>query len=204
MPHLRNSTTTWPQPRARRGIAGVSWLRLAGVALTTLAIAAAALLLAALANRPPVPTAPLAGILATPGSYLGQQVVVNGQVEDLLTHRAFTLEASSSRESLLALVEDSAVETAAGAAADALSGYVPQLHGPLYRTDDPVKLVGTVERFDRATLADQLDMALSPRLFDSFEGQPVLVVEQLDTTDLLGVPSIAAPAAARELGTAAP
>lgn len=195
---------TWPEPRARRGIAGGSWIRWAGVALTAAGIGAAVLLWAALANRPPVPSAQVTGILAKPASYVGQQVVVSGRVEDLLTHRAFTLGNAWSQESLLVVVEDSALMTAADSAGGALLGYVPQLHGPLYRAQAPVKLMGTVERFDRATLAGQLDIVLNPELFDRFAGEPVLLVERLDTTDLRGLPSTVAPAAARAVGTGAP
>jgi len=196
MNELRHPDTSWPGARARRGIGGIAWSRLAAAALAAVAIGAVVLFLAVLANQPRVPAAALSKIVSEPGGYVGEQVVVSGQVQDLLTHRAFTLGSASSGGSLLVLVEASAVVNAAGEAGDAgLTGYVAQLHGPLYRAQASVKLVGTVERFDRAALADQLGMVLNAELFGRFEGQPVLLVEQLDTTGLLGLPSIVASSA---------
>lgn len=180
----------------RRGRTGIPWGRGAAVALTIAAVAAAVLALPTLLRPQPVETVTIGGILGDPGAYVGQRVVVSGRVEELLTHRALTLASTSSDRALLVLMDEPAVVNAYEQAADGgLSGYVPEAHGPLYREQTLVQLTGTIARFDRASLADRLDIVLDARLFSPYDGAPVLIVDQLDTSNLIGVSPIDAPPA---------
>jgi len=169
-----------PQPWLRRGQA-ISWSRVAGViALAAAVIGVVAVLLLALGSARPVAAASVRGILAEPDSYVGQRVAVSGQVGQLLTHRALTLDADQPQGSLLVVVEQSALAGAYDT--DAAWGYVPQPHGPLYTPGYQVQLIGTIEQFDRVALTDRLSMVFNADLFGRFEDQPVLLVEQLDLT----------------------
>lgn len=183
---------SWGQRRRT----GIPWGRWAAATLTTAAVAAAILALPALLRPQPVETAAIGGILGDPGAYVGQRVAVTGRVDELLTHRALTLAGTSSDRPLLVLMDEPAVVNAYEQAADGgLSGYVPEAHGPLYREQTLVQLTGTVARFDRASLAGRLDIVLDARLFAPYEGAPVLIVDQLDTSNLIGVSAIGAPPA---------
>ena len=184
----QHPATSGPASWTHPAPAGVPWRRWAAGALAVAGLVAAILLLAALANRPPVPGATAQGILSDPGAYMGERVAASGRVEELLTHRALTLAGGPTQDPLLVLVEEPAVVNAyAEDGGGTLTGYVPDAHGPLYRPQTLVWLTGTVERFDRATLASQLDIVLDARLFGSYEGKPVLVVDQLDASSLVGV-----------------
>lgn len=195
--------TTRQHPRMNRL---TSWIqrRWAGWLGGTVAVIGLVLVfgwLIAVAAPPPAASASIRAVLDDPGSYVGRRVAVSGQVGELLTHRAMTITGDSGHP-LLVLVDESAVANAYAEAGDGgLGGYLPEAHGPLYRVGTSVRLTGTIERFDRASMADTLDMVLDSRLFGPYRGSTVLVVDALDLTQLIGAPQVAAGTSAASAGS---
>lgn len=118
-----------------------------------------------------------AAVVAEPNAYEGDRVVVTGRIDELLTDGAMTVGSDLAPTDLLVLVEPNAL----------VGGYLvgapmaaPLPVGTTYETGDVVQVAGTIRDFDRDAMADELDLVLNDELFDTWEGQPVLVVDQLD------------------------
>ena len=144
-------------------------------------------LLAGQGEQTPVVAANVRDIQEQPAEYLGKRVVVSGRVNEVLTHSALTLGSDLAADPLLVLVEKSAMLNGYALDGYSLDGAMPMTRGPLYQKGDVVQFLGTLEGFDRASLAEQLDLVLNEELFGALEGEPVLLVERLDVTMFGGV-----------------
>jgi hypothetical protein len=140
----------------------------------------------------------IADIESAASPMTGESVTVEGEVEERLSEEALTVRDGESDESLLVIVSASTIVD--GAASDvvqvdplgdsgALGGAEqidpvaePQPIMPVIPTSGPVRVVGTVDTFDRATLSEQLGISLGEETFGSFDGAPYLLADQIETS----------------------
>ena len=114
-------------------------------------------------------------IAEAPAALLGDDVTLAGRVEELLTEQAFTL--SSDGETVLVLIPPDAMVnglTPVGLGSGAAS--------QLAVRDAVIDVTGTLWSFDRDSMAEDLGLVLNERLFSPWEGQPVVVADQIATT----------------------
>lgn len=109
-----------------------------------------------------------------PDAFVGKTVTVTGEVGEVLgrrSHTAFTLEDEDfiADESVLVI----------GSRPTGREGELPLIE------DDRVRVTGTVRRFDRAALERELGLTLSPDLYASWRGRPVIVLSAIDLTPAL-------------------
>lgn len=105
----------------------------------------------------------------------GDSVDVAAEVEELLTEQAMTIRDDEGGEPLLVLVPPTALVNGMGPG----TGAAPA--GQFLPSEGFVQVLGTVESFDRAAMADELGIVLNEELFASREGQPVIVADQIET-----------------------
>jgi hypothetical protein len=132
------------------------------------------LLLAGRDSREPPTDATAKEVGDAPMAFVGQGVSMAGLVGELLTEQALTLR--SDGEAVLVLVPPDAVIN--GTAPMGLIGTA----GQVMASGDAIDVTGTVWFFDRDAMAEDLGLILHDRLFDPWEGMPVLVADQIDAT----------------------
>lgn len=166
-----------PSGPARNAPLGFSWGWWVALAALAVALILGALLVFGGSEENTTQSVTTAAVVAEPDEYRGDRVVVTGRIDELLTDGAMTMGSDLAPSDLLVLVEPSAF----------VGGYtlgvpmVPPLPvGTAYESGDVVQVAGTVRDFDRAAMSEELDLVLNDELFDTWEGEPVLVVDRLD------------------------
>jgi hypothetical protein len=106
-------------------------------------------------------------ILDEPEHFIGQPVVVDGEVDDVLGLRAFTVEDGD-----LFFDDDILVVGAMPVAA------LPGWNG--YDASE-VRVAGTVRWFDLEAFEDELGVDLDDALFDGWDGRPVIMASAVNT-----------------------
>jgi hypothetical protein len=104
-----------------------------------------------------------------PDVYLGQAVTVRGEVEDVVGPRSFTLEDDD------LLFDDEVLVLTTGQMTDRAG----QPLGADALVDRPVWVTGTVRLFDRAEIERDLGIDLDDGLFESWDGQSVIVARSI-------------------------
>lgn len=160
------------------GPLGIGWRWWAIIAAITLTFIVAAIF--AFDGEPAeARTVSAAAIVSQPDRYEGDRVVVSGQVDELLTDRAVALDSEGSADSLLLLIEPTALIKGYGVAAP-MPASLPS--GGAYQAGAELEATGTVRDFDRAALSDELGLVLNDELFGAWEGEPAVVVDQVGVT----------------------
>lgn len=106
-----------------------------------------------------------------PREYTGATVTVSGEVNDIAAPNAFTIggEDFLGTEELLIVGARQLPNITEGARG-----------GAEVQENDIVQVKGTVRSFDSATaLEDEVDYSIDDRLFESYEGEPVVVAEKI-------------------------
>jgi hypothetical protein len=161
-------------PEERPG--GTSWGLWATVAIIVIVIAVGAALLVGQGAGDPaeeVAVADIADDTSEPDT--DESLVVEGQVDEFLTDRAMTLTDPNTDEPLLVLVRQTAMINGIGYP----GGMVPI--DQIVSSDRPVQILGTVQTFDRERMAEELGIVLNEELFETWQGQRVLLAEQIDS-----------------------
>ncbi len=96
----------------------------------------------------------------------GQQVQVQGFLSEILGERTMTIDDSGAPAPVLVLVRRIALPQPGEAAA-------------MVETPGAIQVRGTVRTFGRAVLASELDLALDRLRFSHWEGEPVIVADEL-------------------------
>jgi len=107
-----------------------------------------------------------------------ETVSLSGDVVEILTESALTLTDEQSEEPLLVLLTPATM----------VNGTTPTLGGQpglaqVIPPEGTVQLVGTIDTFDSAELAERLGIVLNDELFAEWDGQPVFIADQVDTFD---------------------
>ena len=107
-------------------------------------------------------------VLAKPEAYLGKTVTLTGEVEEVDSPRAFTLESG-----LLGLGKG--LPVLGKAAFPAASG----LKGGLFVDDDHVKVTGVVRKLVISDVEKELGWALDPKFEAKFKEKPIIIAENV-------------------------
>ena len=165
------------QASARRGPFGIDWGWWVAFAALALVVILGAVMVLGGSGGSTTQSVGTAAIVNEPDEYQGDRVIVTGRIDELLTDGAMTMGSDLAATDLLVLIEPSAVVGGYGIGG-AMTAPLPV--GTTYETGDVVQVSGTVRDFDRDTMSDELGLVLNDELFDSWEGEPALVVDRLD------------------------
>lgn len=105
-------------------------------------------------------------------------VSLSGEVVEILTESALTVADEQSDDPLLILLPPTAMvngTTWTLGAQPALAQVIPP--------EATLQLLGTIETFDSAELAERLGIVLNEELFAPWEGESILIAQQVDTFD---------------------
>lgn len=116
-------------------------------------------------------------IINDPEAVMDERVTTSGRVEELLTDRAFAVGSDLATGSVLVLMEPTTSVFGYGIGAP---GVPPLPAGEAYDVGDVVQVTGTIREFDRDSLSDELGLVLNDQIFDTWEGDPALVIQRLD------------------------
>lgn len=107
-----------------------------------------------------------------------EAVTLSGNVVEILTETALTVTDEQSAEPLLVLLPPTAMVNGTTWTLGAQPG-LAQIIPP----EATLQLFGTIETFDSAELAERLGIVLNEELFAPWEGESVLIAQQVDTFD---------------------
>lgn len=165
------------QASARRGPFGIDWGWWVAFAALALVVILGAVMMFGEPNSDTTQSVGTAAIVNEPDEYQGDRVVVTGRIDELLTDGAMTMGSDLAPRDLLVLIEPAAYVGGYGIGG-AMTAPLPV--GTTYETGDVVQVSGTVRDFDRTAMSDELGLVFNDELFDSWEGEPALVVDRLD------------------------
>jgi hypothetical protein len=108
-----------------------------------------------------------------------ETVSLTGDVDEILTESALTVTDAQSEEPLLVLLTPMTTVNGTTVTLGGQPGGVAQVIPP----EGTLQLVGTIDTFDSATLSEQLGIVLNDELFAPWDGEPVLITQQVETFD---------------------
>lgn len=157
----------WPEPPGR-GRASLAALGLGAL------IAVGAVLVVGGSSGSSPTEASVAQIVDAPATFEGDRVTTDGEVDELLTDRALVVQGDVTDEELLVVIRSTAF----------IGGYpgsatVPFAIADLVGDGDDVRFTGVVDEFDQEQMTDELGIVLHDGLFERWEGEPSIVVDQL-------------------------
>ena len=112
-------------------------------------------------------------------------VSLSGEVKEVLTESALTVTDEQSEEPLLVLLTPATIVNGTAVTLGGQPGGLAQLIPP----EGTVRFVGTIDTFDSVALAERLGIVLNEELFAQWEGDPVLIAQQVDTLDAEAEPA---------------
>ena len=191
-PGPSESRVRWSRER------GGSWLGW-GVAIVV-ALVVLAVIFLFMNNEPPQRVA-IADLEDDVSPMTGASVTVEGEVEEALSEQALTVRDGESDEPLLVITHSSTIIDGVapifdqvdplGAQTD-LDGVgqvdpvdpvtAPEPIAPAIPTSGPIRVIGTVDTFDLAAVSEQLGITLGADAFASFEDDPYLLADQIETS----------------------
>lgn len=115
----------------------------------------------------------------------GGTVSLTGDVHEILTESALTVTGERSEDPLLVLLTPA---TIVNGAAVTLGGQ-PQGLAQVVPSEGMLQVIGTIDTFDSVALAERLGIVLNEELFSPWDGDRVLIAEQVDTFDVDGGPA---------------
>ena len=156
------------------------------------ALVAAVVVFLSITSEPPQRVA-IADLEDPASPMTGESVTVEGEVDEKLSEQALTVRDGESDEPLLVIVHPGAIIDGTAPVADQmdpLGGADPDpVTGPgqvapvtVIPSSGPVRIVGMVDTFDRAIVSEGLGITLSEGMFGSFEGDPYLRAEVIETS----------------------
>lgn len=170
-------------PRSRRwraregGWLGISLGWWTAIAMAVIGAILVGALIASDGGTSGVTTRSVMDIATDPRADLGEQVVVTGRIDELLTDRAVVLGSDLTSDEVLVLVDPTAYLGGYGIG----TGYSrPMPAGEVYDQGDVAQFTGTLHEFDREELSADLGLVLNDELFDAWEGALTIVVDRLD------------------------
>ncbi len=113
-------------------------------------------------------------------------VSLTGDVEEILTEFALTVTDAGSGDPLLVLLVPGTMMNGASVTLGGQAGGLAQVIPP----EGTLQLVGTIDTFDSATLAERLGIVLNDELFAPWQGEPVLIAQQVETFDADAAPTV--------------
>lgn len=155
------------------------WAALAVLLIAVIAIGA--MLLVDGEQREEFTPRSIAELVTEPSQHIGERVAVTGRVDELLTDRALAIGSDLAEDDLLVLINTDA--TIRGYAYPR-TAVIPVPAGEFYEVGDVVQFIGEVRDFDRDALAEELDLVLNDELFATWDGRPVVIMDQLDVATL--------------------
>lgn len=163
-----------PQPAGWRTLGPLWWL-VAGLGLFVLLVAA--LWFAFDDGAQGTRNLSVSDVVEDGDSMVGEQAVLTGRIDELLTDRALAVGSDLAAADVLVIVSPDALVRGYGLAT---GGSLPLTVGETYETGNVVQFSGTVQEFDRARMIDEYDIVLNEEIFAQYEGEPALVVDRLD------------------------
>jgi hypothetical protein len=103
---------------------------------------------------------------------------LTGEVQEILTESALTVTDEGSEDPLLVLVTPATIVNGTAVTLGGPAGGIGQILPP----EGTLQVMGTIETFDSVALADRFGIVLNEELFASWEGEPVLIAEQVETS----------------------
>jgi hypothetical protein len=107
----------------------------------------------------------------------GQTVMLSGDVGEILTESALTVTDEGSDETLLVLLTPATIVNGTAPILGGQPGGIGQVIPPA----GTLQVFGTIDTFDSGALAERFGIVLNPELFASWEGDPVLIADQVET-----------------------
>jgi hypothetical protein len=107
-------------------------------------------------------------ILDNPDNYVSKQITLTGSVSKVLDPNAFNLKAPGIDRRLLVVTSNSLLS--------------PQANGNndyIYKDDDIVQVNGTIQKFDTATIGNQLGISFNDDQLNDYIGKPVVVAQSV-------------------------
>lgn len=181
-----------PRGRQPSGWRGISWGWWAALAIFVVGIIIVGVLLLFDDDAPARETASVNDIVEGGDEMTGEDVILTGRIDELLTDRAVVIGSDVAPEDVLVLIEPEAFVRGYGLG----TGAVPYPVGETYEVGDVVQVSGTVREFDRDELSDELGIVLNDELFDGYTGDMALVIDRLDVATVGGPLVITSPAPA--------
>ncbi len=111
---------------------------------------------------------------ASPGD---ETVSLAADVEEILTESALTVTDQQGGDPLLVLLTPMTIVNGTTVTLGGQPGGLAQVIPP----EGTLQLVGTIDTFDATALAERLGIVLNDELFAQWDGDPVLIAQQVDT-----------------------
>ncbi|MEX1296486.1 MAG: hypothetical protein AB1Z67_09975 [Candidatus Limnocylindrales bacterium] len=166
-----------PQPAGWRGVSPLWWLAV-GVAAVAVIILAILWLGSGLDDDAQATrNLSVSDVVQDGASMVGDQAVLTGRIDELLTDRALAVGSDLAADDVLVIVSPDARVRGYGLSTGAS---LPLTVGETYETGNVVQFTGTLHEFDRAEMVDEYDIVLNEEIFAEYEGEPALVVDRLD------------------------
>lgn len=157
----------------RGGSSTIAWIVIGGALVVLFLLLAQG---ARLSNLDMTNTSSVLGISAeeklfdelteNPQGFIGQNVTVQGEVENVISENAFVIDAPGLANDKLLVITRNPFN-------------VPEMEGQDAKIDGEVRVSGTVREFQVVDVADSLDINLEPDAVIVFEGQPYLLADTL-------------------------
>lgn len=112
----------------------------------------------------------LSQVAQNPEEYYGRAIQVDGQIEEIIGTRAFTMESQGVLQDDVLIISKSPLTPVGGGPDDFL-----------YQADDRVSVAGTVRQFNKGELERELGVELVDEVFTTWEGRPVIIAETVQT-----------------------
>ncbi len=167
-----------PQPAGWRGLNPI-WLLVAGVGTLVVILAAVLWLASSGDDAQETRNLSVSDVVAEGGSMVGEQAVLTGRIDELLTDRALAVGSDLAPDHVLVVIAPDALLRGYGLAT---GGSLPVTVGETYEAGNVVQFAGRLEEFQRDQMAEEFGIVLNEEIFAEFEGEPALVVDRLDVT----------------------
>jgi len=112
-------------------------------------------------------------VVDNPSQYAGQIIALEGEVENTIGSRGFTLDGQGVIGDEMLVVSRQPLQAVGG----------DGLEGGLFTTDDEVLISGTVRRFNRSEIENELGISLDSQVYTEYEHTYVFVADTVTKID---------------------